>query len=63
MTGIVLTSWKLSVISPIYEGGARSSAANYRPISLLTVMPKVLDSILDDQIGLHIEVGCYLHPV
>ncbi|MGL5707699.1 MAG: reverse transcriptase family protein, partial [Aeromonas sp.] len=46
--GLIPASWKLGVISPIYKGGDRTDPSNYRPIALLSVASKVMESILDD---------------
>ncbi|XP_028414165.1 uncharacterized protein LOC114537227 [Dendronephthya gigantea] len=37
------TAWKLSNIVPIPKGGSRKSVTNYRPISLLPIVSKVLE--------------------
>ena len=39
--------WKVHKIVPIHKRGSRSEVANYRPISLLCVLSKVLESIYD----------------
>nr|VZI44184.1 unnamed protein product [Spirometra erinaceieuropaei] len=33
--GILLSDWKVANIYPIHKGGSRTSANNYRPVSLL----------------------------
>ena len=38
--------WKIHKITPIHKGKSRSDVANYRPISLLCIMSKVLESIV-----------------
>lgn len=40
--------WKLSFITPIFKSGDRSSVVNYRPISILSVIPKVFESLVCD---------------
>ena len=41
---------KKANITPIYKKGSRSEAGNYRPVSLTSVVCKLLESIIRDQI-------------
>ena len=45
-TGIVPNSLKIAKISPIYKKGDRHITDNYRPISLLPVISKVLEKVV-----------------
>ena len=40
--------WKQANISPIYKKGARNEAGNYRPISLTSVVCKMLEAIIKE---------------
>jgi len=42
--------WKKANITPIYKKGSRNEAGNYRPVSLTSVVCKLLESITRDQI-------------
>lgn len=42
-SGIVPESWKTSVIVPIHKQGDSANPGNYRPISLLPIISKVLE--------------------
>ena len=53
--GTVPTEWKSGIISPIYKGGCRSELANYRPVTLLPVMSKVMERIVTENIVRHVE--------
>ena len=44
------SEWRKHKIIPIYKSGDKSSVTNYRPISLLCCISKVLESIIYDQI-------------
>ena len=48
--GIVPNDWKEANITPLYKKGPRNLAENYRPISLTSVVCKVMESILKDKI-------------
>ena len=39
-----LAKWKISVIVPIFKGGAKQNASNYRPIRLLSAVSKLLEN-------------------
>ena len=49
-SGIVPESWKTSVIVPIHKQGDSANPGNYRPISLLPIISKVLER--------HILINC-----
>ena len=35
--------WKMVKVTPLYKGGARNDINNYRPISVLPVLSKILE--------------------
>jgi hypothetical protein len=41
-TGIYLNDWNLARVSPIYKSEDRKKCENYRPISILPIIPKCL---------------------
>ncbi|KAG2214073.1 hypothetical protein INT45_007794, partial [Circinella minor] len=43
-------SWRLAQIVPIYKKGDANDPANYRPISLLSVLSKILEICLQDEL-------------
>jgi len=52
--GIVPTDWRNAHVSPIYKKGARNVAANYRPISLTSIICKIMESLVKDTILSHL---------
>ena len=54
-SGVIPEDWKLANVTPIYKKGDRKSAGNYRPISLTSVVGKMLESIITDAIVEHLE--------
>ena len=52
-SGVIPDDWKDAVISPIYKGGKRTEPANYRPVALLPVISKVMESVVADELSNH----------
>ena len=49
--------WKKALVIPIFKSGKRSLPNNYRPISLLPILSKVLEKILNNQIRDYLEIN------
>ena len=55
LTSNVLPSdWKQANIKPIFKKGRKTQASNYCPISLTSVVCKVLESIISDALVSHL---------
>ena len=55
--------WKVSYITPIYKGkNSQSSLGNYRPISIISPIAKVFESIIGANIRKFLESNNLLHP-
>ena len=49
-------SWKISLVIPIFKNvGERSTAKNYRPVSLLSVVSKVFEKLVNNRTVDHLE--------
>ncbi|PNF31582.1 hypothetical protein B7P43_G00791 [Cryptotermes secundus] len=48
--GIFPSILKKSVVSPIYKGGTKEDASNYRPITLVPTFSKVLEKVIVNQL-------------
>lgn len=53
-TGVFPKVMKIAHISPLFKGGDKSSPSNYRPISLLPILSKVLERIVHNQINTYL---------
>ena len=53
--GCVPQCWKLGTVTPIYKGGDRADPANYRPVTLLPVLSKVMEAVIAEQLLHHLE--------
>ena len=49
-TGIFPAEWKLARVTPIHKSGPRNLLDNYRPISVLPVLSKLLEKIMYHQL-------------
>ena len=59
--GIVPSDWKIAHVVPVFKKGDRSNPCNYRPISLTSIVSKVLEHILSSHIMKHLESNGILH--
>jgi hypothetical protein len=53
--GKVPNDWKKANVTHIFKKGNKKEPANYRPISLTSVICKLLESLIRDQIVCHLE--------
>ena len=51
----VPASWRTANVVPLFKKGSKKDAANYRPISLTSLVGKVMESIIRDHIMTHIQ--------
>ncbi|KAF2366742.1 Reverse transcriptase domain [Trinorchestia longiramus] len=54
--------WKHSIIKPLHKAGDINTASNYRPISLLPVLFKILEKVISNQLSTHLDKSNLLHP-
>src|SRR6266496_2658448 len=53
--GVVPADWKNAGITPLFKKGKKSDPQNYRPISLTSLVCKVLESLIKDSILSHLN--------
>ncbi|BHF68838.1 hypothetical protein SprV_0301187900 [Sparganum proliferum] len=46
LTGCLPSDWKSATITPLFKGGSRASANNYRPVSLTSICCKIMEKII-----------------
>ena len=63
-SGIFPTNWKIARVVPIPKKGSKSNPQNYRPISILPVLSKVLERIIyytliSEHLKAHYPISAY----
>src|SRR3989442_876372 len=53
--GIVRQDWRQADVAPLHKKGSREKPENYRPVSLTSIVGKLLESILKDSIVAHLD--------
>ena len=56
-TGVFPDSLKLAKVIPIYKAKARENLSNYRPISLLPSISKLLEKIVHKRLNFFLELN------
>ena len=52
-SGQVAEDWRVANVTPIFQKGSREELGNYRPVSLTSVVGKVLETLIKDQMRNH----------
>jgi len=55
------SAWKRGIIIPVLKGGSQNSISNYRPISILPVLSKIIEKVVVVQLMDHLEAKQLLH--
>ena len=54
--------WKISKVTPIYKKGPKHDMNNYRPISVISTIAKVMEMIAHNQLYLYLQNENILSP-
>ena len=54
-TGVVPSEWKVAKVIPLYKSGSLAEIDNYRPISILPTLSKILEKIVHKQLMTYLE--------
>ena len=50
VSGLVPEAWKSAIVNPLFKGGDRSEPNNFRPISILSVIGKLCERVVGNQL-------------
>ena len=56
-SGVVPEDWRVANVTPLFKKGGTEKTGNYRPVSLTSVVGKLLESVIKDGIAAHLESG------
>jgi len=54
-SGQVPADWKTANVTPLFKKGCRQKAGNYRPVSLTSVVGKMLEAIIKEELVRHLD--------
>ena len=60
--GLVPEDWRIANVTPIFKKGQKSSPANYRPISLTSVVGKVMEKVIKITLTSHLKRNKLIRP-
>ena len=49
-TGLFPSGWKVAKVTPIYKTGEKTCMTNYRPISVISIVAKIIEKLIHNQI-------------
>ena len=58
--GIVPTMWELASEIPVYKKPPKSNPCNYRPVSLLSILSKIMEAIVNRQLVSFLDLHHFL---
>ena len=62
LAGEVPEDWRLASVTPIYKKGCREDPGNYRPVSLTSVLGKIMEHIVVREITRHMRDNWGIRP-
>lgn len=54
-TSVLPDDWKVAHVVPIHKGGPKKDVSNYRPISLTSILCKIIEHVFYSQIVSHLN--------
>ena len=61
-TSVFPNEWKKAKVTPIFKDGDKTDVSNYRPISVLPILSKILERSVHDQLYNYLTCNNLLHP-
>ncbi|CAG4933852.1 unnamed protein product [Colias eurytheme] len=60
-SGKVPKSWKLANVQPVPKKGSRADPTNYRPISITSILCKIMERVLNYRLLAYLEINGFLN--
>ena len=54
-TGVIPQDWRDASVAPLHKKGSKFKSENYRPVSLTSIISKLLESIVKDSLVKHLD--------
>ena len=54
-TGLIPQDWRDASVAPLHKKGSKNKSENYRPVSLTSIISKLLESIVKDSLVKHLD--------
>src|SRR3989441_9563760 len=54
-TGVIPQDWRDAIVAPLHKKGSKYKSENYRPVSLTSIISKLLESIVKDNLVKHLD--------
>lgn len=54
-TGVIPQDWRDASVSPLHKKGSKNKSENYRPVSLTSIISKLLETIVKDSLVKHLD--------
>jgi hypothetical protein len=58
-TGIFPSDWKVARVAPIHKTGAEHDMENYRPISVISIIAKIMEKLIHNQLYDYLIAAIY----
>ena len=55
VTGVVPDGWRIAIITALFKKGDKKSASNYRPVSLTSILCKLMEKLIRKRIVEHMD--------
>ncbi len=56
------SEWKDAIVIPIFKKGTKGSPGNYRPVSLTSIVCKIMEKLLKEKIVKHLSTNNLINP-
>jgi hypothetical protein len=54
-TGVIPQDWRDASVAPLHKKGSKNKSENYRPVSLTSIISKLLESIVKESLVKHLD--------